>query len=126
MIIIDTSVWIEFLKGEQSYSSLVKVLLEQREVLAVECIFAELLQGTRTDRERSIILSYWNHLPKLEDSGLLIEAGSYSGQTRLLDKGVGLIDALILICALKSGAKIWTLDNKFTKIIPHGFIYSAY
>ncbi|HOV64795.1 MAG TPA: PIN domain-containing protein [Spirochaetia bacterium] len=125
MIIIDTSVWIEFLKGGQSYSSAVKVLLEQREVLAVECIFAELLQGAKTDRERTIILSYWNHLPKIEDPGLLIEAGLYSGQTRLLDKGVGLIDALILICALKSGAKIWTLDNKFAKIIPRGFVYCA-
>ncbi|MCK4541740.1 MAG: PIN domain-containing protein [Spirochaetales bacterium] len=123
MIILDTSIWIEFLKGNSQYTSKVKSLLENREILAVECIFAELLQGTNNDRERSLILSYWNHLPKLNDNGLFIEAGLFSGKNKLLDKGVGLIDSLIYIHAMKTGSMIWTLDKKLTRIISDKQIY---
>jgi hypothetical protein len=40
-----------------------------------------------------------------------------------LDHGVGLIDAIILIHGIKSNSKIWTLDNKFLRIIPEELKY---
>jgi len=52
MIIPDTSVWIEFLKGNEPYFSQLKELLERNEVMGVECIFGELLQGAKNSRER--------------------------------------------------------------------------
>ena len=124
MIILDTSIWIEFLKGNSRYTIKVQGLLETREILAVECIFAELLQGSKNDRERSIILSYWNHLPKIQDSGLLIEAGLFSCKKKLLDKGVGLIDAFIYVHAVKTGSTIWTLDKKLLRILADDQIYN--
>ena len=125
MIILDTSVWIEYLRTNQAYFPTVSNLLENREVLAIECIFGELLQGVKNKSEKEIILGFWTHLPKEKYENIIIQAGEYSAQNKLLDHGVGLIDAIILIHAIKSNSKIWTLDTKFLRIMPEELKYEA-
>lgn len=117
MIILDTSIWIEFLKGNPQYFSIIGRLLEDQKVIAVECIFGELLQGTKSKKEREIIKAYWKNLPKVENTGLWIEAGEYSSENNLISKGIGLIDAAIIIAANRSNAKIWSLDKKLNSIL---------
>jgi predicted nucleic acid-binding protein len=123
MIILDTSVWIEFLKKHEPYFTIIAPLLEEKAVLAVECVFGELLQGVRKEGEQNTILGYWRHLPKIEYHEIVIEAGIYSNKNKLIDKGVGLIDAIILLHGMKSQSKIWTLDGNFFKVIPKELIY---
>ena len=123
MIILDTSVWIEYLKSNPNYYPQICKLLESGEILAVECIFGELLQGVKNKKEKEIILSYWKHLPKENYENIIIEAGEYSALNKLLDHGVGLIDIIILMHAIKSNSKIWTIDNKFLRIIPEEIKY---
>jgi predicted nucleic acid-binding protein len=123
MIILDTSVWIEFLKNNPVFFPEISRLLEIREVLAVECIFGELLQGVKNNSEKEIIKSYWACLPKENYENIIIHAGEYSAENKLPDHGVGLIDSIILMHGKKSNSKIWTLDNKFLKIIPEEYIY---
>ena len=123
MIILDTSVWIEFFKGNNDYFSKISKMLENMDVLAVECIFGELLQGVKNQKEKEIIKKYWTHLPKKNYENIIIEAGEYSAQNKLIDYGVGLIDAAILLHSIKSKAKIWTLDKKFIRIIPEKNLY---
>ncbi len=53
-LIVDTSVWIEFFRGQADYHDALLPLIEQGKVLALECIFGELLQGARGERERLI------------------------------------------------------------------------
>jgi len=125
MIILDTSVWIEHLKNNQLYFPEVSKLLESKEVLAVECVFGELLQGVKNKFEKEIILNFWTHLPKENYENIIIQAGEYSFQNKLLDHGVGLIDVIILMHGIKSNSKIWTLDNKFSRIIPEELKYMA-
>ena len=124
MIIIDTSIWIEHLRNNQQFFSKIKELLEKREILAVESIFGELLQGVKNNVEKEIILNFWKHLPKENFEDIIIQAGEYSSQNKLIDQGVGLIDAIILIHAIKSNSKIWTLDDKFLRVIPDGLKYT--
>ncbi|HCC36224.1 MAG TPA: PIN domain nuclease [Treponema sp.] len=123
MIILDTSVWIEYLRKNEIYFPEISKLLEYQEALGVECVFGELFQGTKNKSEREILLQFWAHLPKIHYENIIIEAGIYSSENKLLDKGVGLIDAIILMHSIKSQAKIWTLDKKFLKIIPNEFKY---
>ncbi|MCL2381189.1 MAG: PIN domain-containing protein [Treponema sp.] len=125
MIILDTSVWIEHLKNNKDFFPKVSKYLERREILAVECVFGELLQGVKSKAEEKIILNFWNHLPKENYDNIMIEAGVYSAENKLFDHGVGLIDAIILMHGIKSNSKIWTLDNKFLRIIPEGMKYGA-
>jgi predicted nucleic acid-binding protein len=123
MIILDTSVWIEHLKNNQDFFPKTSKLLESREILAVECIFGELLQGVKTEAEREIIINFWTYLPKEYYENIIIQAGEYSAKNKLLDHGVGLVDAIILMHGIKSNSKIWTLDNKFLKVVPEELRY---
>jgi predicted nucleic acid-binding protein len=124
MIILDTSIWIEHLKNNQEFFRKTSKLLENREILAVECIFGELLQGVKDEREREIIKNYWTYLPKEIYENIIIQAGEYSAKNKLLEFGVGLIDAIILMHSINSNSKIWTLDRKFLRIIPKELIYN--
>jgi predicted nucleic acid-binding protein len=123
MIILDTSVWIEYLKNNQSFFPKIRKLLESREILAIECVFGELLQGVKTEAEREIIIDFWTYLPKEYYVDIIIQAGEYSAKNKLLDHGVGLLDSIILMHGIISNSKIWTLDNKFLKVIPEELRY---
>jgi len=126
MIVIDTSIWIEFLKQNPLYTSKVNELLENREVLAVEFIFGELLQGAKNKHEKRIVIDYWKGLPKCSQDSVWIESGKYSSENKLFSKGVGLIDCAIIISARRHHAKIWTLDKKLNNILEEEekFVYS--
>ena len=117
MIIIDTSIWIEFFKNNPEYQAAVKSLLEEQKVLAIECVFAELLQGAKNKREREILSSYWENLPKYECGDIWIDAGRFSSENKLVSKGIGLIDCVIVVSAKNSGSKIWSLDKKLNSIL---------
>jgi len=123
MIILDTSIWIEHLRNNQLYFPKVRKLLESKEVLAVECVFGELLQGIKNKSEKEIIIDFWTYLPKKNYENIIIQAGDYSAQNKLVDHGVGLVDVIILMHGIKSNSKIWTLDTKFLKIIPEELKY---
>jgi predicted nucleic acid-binding protein len=75
MIILDTSVWINFLKKHEPYFSTIIPLLEKKEILAVECVFGELLQVVKNNDEQNIIIQCWKHLTKIETEGIIIESG---------------------------------------------------
>ena len=121
MIILDTTVWIEHLRNNKNYFPKTSKMLENREILAVECIFGELLQGVKNKHEREVIINYWKYLPKEKYENIIIEAGEYSAKNKLLDFGVGLIDVIILMYSIKSNSKIWTLDKKFLRVIPKDY-----
>jgi len=123
MIILDTSIWIEHLKSNQNYFPVICKLLENGEVLAIECIFAELLQGVKNKNEKEIIQKYWEHLPKRNYENIIIEAGEYSADNKLLSHGVGLIDSIIIMHGIKSKSRIWTLDKKLLKVLPNELKY---
>src|SRR3989338_2087997 len=108
MIIADTSIWIEFLKGNKTIYSKFKTLLEDQKILALEPIFGELLQGTKSLREQDIIMAYWLSIPKWNEAEIWIEAGKYSQKPNLLNNGVGLIDAVIICMARRSESFLWT------------------
>lgn len=116
MIVADTSVWIEFFKGNNPYFKNLQRLLEQGQLLGVELVFAELLQGAKNKREQDVISRYWTYIPKAPINHILIEAGTLSSNLKLHAKGVGLIDVSILVYSRKSKAKLWTLDKKLLKI----------
>ncbi|HQO41097.1 MAG TPA: PIN domain-containing protein [Spirochaetota bacterium] len=124
MIILDTSVWIEFLKNNPEYYSKVKYLLGNQQVLAVECIFGELLQGAKNKREVEIISLYWESLPKVKTENGWIQAGIYSSVNKLTSKGVGIIDSYIITAARNNNARIWSLDKKLNSLLKKEEIFN--
>ena len=123
MVIVDTSVWIEFFKNKEPYFSELSKLLENNKVLATECIFAELLQGVNNKTETNIINEFWNNLPKYPEENIFIKAGEESNRSNWINKGIGLIDSVIIILARETGSMIWTLDKKMNSVLKSGEIY---
>jgi hypothetical protein len=80
-------------------------------------------KALKINMKKKIIINYWNYLPKKEYKDIIIEAGNYSSKNKLLDKGVELIDAIILLYGIKSNSKIWTIDKKFQRIMPEELKY---
>ena len=54
MILVDTTIWIEFFKSNPVFVNDMESLLENKNVITIEPIFAELLYGSRSDIERNI------------------------------------------------------------------------
>ena len=123
MVLIDTSIWIEFLRGNVIYFNQVSELLESGNVHSVEPIFGELLQGANNKREIEIINAYWNNINNYNEKGLWIESGKLSYEEKLFSKGVGIIDAMIISYAVKYNIKIWSLDKKLISILDKNLIY---
>lgn len=116
MIVFDTSIWIEYLRGkDQSIVETATQQLHDDRVIALSPVFGELLQGAKGPKEESDILTFWQTLPKHDEEDLMIRAGLLSLRHRLWSKGVGLIDASILYAALETGFEIWSKDDNLNK-----------
>ncbi len=115
MIIVDTSVWVEFFRNREPVHARLSELLDRRAVLASEGAFAELLSGARGQQEVDVVESFWKSLPKVDEAGIWIEAGKLSAARGLGAKGVGLIDSTLLALSARTGAEIWTLDRRLAE-----------
>jgi predicted nucleic acid-binding protein len=113
MILVDTSVWIDFFRQrDPSIDKMLSGLLEDNEVVALSPIFGELLQGAKNREEEETILEFWEYLPKIEEAELLIEAGKLSREHKLIAMGVGLLDSCILAACKINNLQVWSLDKK--------------
>lgn len=115
MILVDTSIWIEFLRKKSPIFEHMLFLLEQREVVSIEVIFGELLQGAKTNKERVILMAYWERIKKLSPEQLWIKTGLKSSEEKWRDKGLSLIDGAIIMAANESGTRVWSLDKNLLK-----------
>lgn len=122
-IIIDTSVWIEYFKGNEKYLDFIQKLLEKNEILTIELIFAELLQGARTGKEVEMLKSYFELIPKTEIENLYILAGEFSRKEKLISKGIGLIDSCIITATIFSDSRLWTLDRKIQNFLDSRYLF---
>src|SRR5271154_4094785 len=106
MILVDTSVWIEFLR-QKNEAIVQRVILEAEAggIVALSPVFGELLQGAASAREEKLVLDLWEDLIKVNEDQLFILAGKLSNEYKLHSKGVGLID-----CAILAAAKINRLE----------------
>lgn len=113
MILVDTSVWISFLrKDDQDLVDILKSYLKRQEAFTISAIFGELLQGVKSKREREVLDILWESLPKVSEDSLFLQAGKLSNENKFYAHGIGLIDCYILSAAIKHDLALWTLDKK--------------
>jgi predicted nucleic acid-binding protein len=110
MVLVDTSVWIRFLTGKESYATNLAALLSRDEVAGHEMVFGELLIGDRGGR-RKLLDSYlkMHQAPTVPHS----EVVDFVRARKLFGLGVGWIDVHILASAVVSRMQIWTADPRF-------------
>jgi hypothetical protein len=81
MIILDTSIWIEYLKRNPDYKAVIDTLLREEKILAFDFVFGELMQGAK-EHEKEKIIGLWEILPKVDISEIGFYAGKYSMENK--------------------------------------------
>ncbi|PJZ43812.1 PIN domain-containing protein [Leptospira brenneri] len=123
MILVDTSVWIEFFRGKEPYFSKLVQLIEASDIIAHEVVFGELLQGCKSKTEITFVLDYWESLNNILSNGTFIQAGKLSFENKHLENGIGIIDSILISETKQRNLKLWTLDKKILKVLPAQYIY---
>lgn len=106
MVLVDTSVWIDFLRlGNER----LKALLEEGEVVSHPLIIGELHVGNIAKRAR--FLSLLNNLPLVTEC-THEEVLGFVEERKINGNGIGYFDAHIVCSSLISKTPLWTFDKK--------------
>jgi predicted nucleic acid-binding protein len=112
MILIDSSVWIDYFKGTETTKTL-NLLIELDLVATNELILTELLPFLRLQKENEILIIL-KTLPKIELN--IFWEGIREIQKLNLIKGVnnvGIPDLLIVQQCVDKNIELWTFDKHF-------------
>ncbi len=116
-VLADTSVWIEFFRVESKIGDNLETLVKEGSVWVCGVVLYELLQGVKTEPEKSKILRALSGLPYIEMSeSLWQQAGTLSAALRKQGALLPLSDILIATLATKNDLSVFTLDQHFQKI----------
>ncbi len=110
MFLVDTSVWVEFLRS--SSRKLVQLLLDDQ-VLAHPAVVGELALGRLSNRDE--ILALLAALPRASVASN--DEVMHCIEARLLyGRGIGWVDAQLVAAALVSDCGLWTFDRKLRTV----------
>src|SRR4030067_2166387 len=118
MILVDTSVWIDFLIGASSpQRALLHDMIEEEEEIAIcEIILAECLQGIRNDTKFEILKTYLLEFPIYKPKGIetYISAARIYRKCRKKGKTVRrTIDCIIAAICLENDLALLHKDSDF-------------
>lgn len=120
MILVDTSVWIDFIEGGDHWTKerLKDKINERETIVYLELILLEIIQGVRERKDRERIEAQFNTLVclNLKRSSVMLAAEMYQELQR---KGIrirSIIDCLIAAMAIETGATIMHKDRDFDRI----------
>ena len=126
MILVDTSVWIDFFKQSDTVKTEMQALLREHKVITVEPVFSELLFGVRNNREKQLIVSYWQVLPRIEfGENTMFESAMFSSAKDYQNLGIGLIDAILIKSTIEGNHQLWTLDSRINRNLDRKYIYQC-
>lgn len=120
MILVDTSIWVDHLRGG---TRALAVLLQTDLVCTHDFVIGELACGNLQNRAE--VLGLLQSLPRLaaatdEETLFFIE------KQQLMGRGIGYIDAHLLAAAVIRGARLWTKDKSLKSIAEdNGWAHSA-
>jgi predicted nucleic acid-binding protein len=115
-VLVDTSAWVAFFRGQQPACARVVELVVANRALRCGPVELELRQGLRR-REAPAVLDVWSALPELPLDGLdFTSAGNLLRDLRERGRVIPSIDGLIATLALRHGVALLTLDRHFEGI----------
>jgi len=118
VVIVDTSVWIEFFdRNNPSVRGDLETLLRQEEVATAGMVLAELRRGCRSAPQVRGLQQAMEPLVYLEaDRNSWLRAGELVAECSARGFQVGIADCLLAALAMRESASIFTLDRDFERI----------
>jgi tRNA(fMet)-specific endonuclease VapC len=115
--IVDTSVWIEYLKNRSPIAENLDHLLMAGNIFTVGPVVSELLQGAKTEKDYQLLKNSIDGLPFIEAT---FENWTLAGEIsyKLRRKGITLpiTDCVIAALAIHHNASVMTYDRHFANI----------
>ena len=117
-ILIDTSVWIDYFRDRShTFSEKVDNLLSQNDIFVPKIVVAELIQGSKSEREVSAVREFLDAFHIIDQSEQTwVKAGDLSYRLKKRGKRINLADCYIAVMAEEHGCQIFTLDEHFKDI----------
>ncbi len=117
-ILVDTSVWIDYFKGNDvHFQSKVDEALTNCHIYVPKVVLAELIQGAKSEKEIMVIEDFIDafHIIDQKDDTWL-KAGRLSFNMKRKGVTVSIIDCYIAAIADENGCIIFSLDEHFNSI----------
>jgi hypothetical protein len=118
VVLVDTSVWIEFFdRINPSVQGDLERLLRQGEVATAGLVLAELRRGCRSSPQIRGLLQAMEPLIYLEaERDTWLRAGELSAECSARGFQIGTADCLLAALAMRQNALLFTLDRDFERI----------
>jgi predicted nucleic acid-binding protein len=118
MILVDTSIWIDFLRGENSLERRIlhKLIEDEEEISITGIILTEVLQGIKEDKKYQITKNYLLEFPIYEPVGsnTYIDAARIHRECRNNGKTVrSTIDCIIAAICLENDLSVLHKDRDY-------------
>jgi len=113
-VLVDTSAWIDYFRKIEPCHTVVTQLMSDERVCSVGLIVAELMQGSKSEKELTVFRDFTHVFPFLPDSLKIWQAAAeLSYQLRRKGKNLGLSDCYIAVASREGNAEILTQDRHF-------------
>ena len=114
--IIDSSAWIEYLKGSETGKKVAQILEENNEIYIISLNISEVVSKVKRENSNSelayeVLVSNAN---LIEITPIIAKkAGLLHAELKKKTKNISLADTLIMVAAKSISSKILTTDNHF-------------
>ena len=123
MILVDSSVWVDYLRGRPTpQTDLLEGLLDSQELAIGDLIFTEVLQGCRFDKEFNEVRRLLGRLDLIELGGKDVAVEAAKNYRKLRSMGVtirGTIDVVLATRCIVSGHQLLHSDRDFDAFEKH-------
>jgi predicted nucleic acid-binding protein len=121
MILVDTSVWVDFLRGEKSpqHETLHRLIEAEEDIAVTEIILTEILQGIKKDKDFQTTRDYLLEFPIYRPKGIetYLEAVRIYRECRKRGKTVRkTVDCIIAAICMENDLPLLHKDNDFDLI----------
>lgn len=123
MILVDSSVWIDYFNGKRSWQTdLLDHMLSNVPIIMGDLILTEVLQGFKSDKDYDTAKSHLNKLPFRQMGGYNVAIQSAQNYRQLRKTGVTVrktIDIIIATFCIIEGLTLLHDDRDFDPIASH-------
>jgi predicted nucleic acid-binding protein len=123
VIVVDSSVWIDFLNGrETDQSRVLKKILGTQQVGMPDLVLAEVLQGTKSEWDFNRVLRILRSMTPIETGGQDVAIEAARNYRRLRGMGITVrktIDTLIATRCIIDGHELLYSDRDYDPFVEH-------
>jgi predicted nucleic acid-binding protein len=129
-ILVDTSVWVDFLNGFSSpeRTTLATLLKNDHDLCTCGVVISEVFQGLRRDKGREQLAQSFRELTYLDPSGVDLYFKAAEVYRSLRARGLTVrstIDCLIAVLAEENGAVVLARDRDLKIILESGLVAAS-